>query len=78
MEFAQKIHAEIEKEDYFFVQLRYDQLQEAKRSNSITLDHTQTTIHKEKKFGTVGCVAFDQDGNLAAGTSTGGMTNKKF
>jgi beta-aspartyl-peptidase (threonine type) len=32
----------------------------------------------EKKFGTVGCVALDKYGNLAAGTSTGGMTNKKF
>ncbi|HEY0944515.1 MAG TPA: isoaspartyl peptidase/L-asparaginase [Opitutaceae bacterium] len=32
----------------------------------------------ERKFGTVGCVALDQHGNLAAGTSTGGMTNKKF
>jgi len=31
-----------------------------------------------KKFGTVGCVALDQFGNLAAGTSTGGMTNKKY
>lgn len=33
---------------------------------------------KAKKFGTVGCVALDQNGNLAAGTSTGGLTNKKF
>lgn len=32
----------------------------------------------DKKFGTVGCVALDKDGNLAAGTSTGGMTNKKY
>jgi L-asparaginase / beta-aspartyl-peptidase len=31
-----------------------------------------------KKFGTVGCVALDQFGNLAAGTSTGGMTNKRY
>jgi beta-aspartyl-peptidase (threonine type) len=33
---------------------------------------------KNKKFGTVGVVALDKNGNLAAGTSTGGMTNKKF
>src|SRR5699024_6531476 len=32
---------------------------------------------EEKKFGTVGCVALDQSGNIAAGTSTGGLTNKK-
>lgn len=39
------------------------------------LDHT---IKKDEKFGTVGAVALDQHGNLAAATSTGGMTNKKF
>ena len=33
---------------------------------------------KEEKFGTVGCVALDQNGNIAAGTSTGGMTNKRW
>ncbi|TYB78630.1 isoaspartyl peptidase/L-asparaginase family protein [Bizionia myxarmorum] len=33
---------------------------------------------KDSKFGTVGCVALDKDGNLAAGTSTGGMTNKRW
>lgn len=79
MDFAKKVNAPIEKEDYFFVQLRYDQLQQAKQSNSMILDHTEDKIeHGEKKFGTVGCVALDLQGNLAAGTSTGGMTNKKF
>ena len=75
MEFAKKINAKFEPDDYFFVQLRYDQLQQAKQSNTMILDHTE---NNEKKFGTVGCVAFDKNGNLAAGTSTGGMTNKKF
>jgi beta-aspartyl-peptidase (threonine type) len=79
MEFAKKVNAPFENEDYFFVQLRYDQLQQAKQSNSMILDHTVDKIeHGEKKFGTVGCVALDLQGNLAAGTSTGGMTNKKF
>ena len=79
MEFAKKVNAHFENEDYFFVQLRYDQLQQAKQSNSMILDHTEDKIeHGEKKFGTVGCVALDLNGNLAAGTSTGGMTNKKF
>ena len=79
MEFAKKVNAQFENEDYFFVQLRYDQLQQAKQSNSMILDHTEDKIeHGEKKFGTVGCVALDLQGNLAAGTSTGGMTNKKF
>ncbi|MBA2610952.1 MAG: isoaspartyl peptidase/L-asparaginase [Bacteroidetes bacterium] len=71
--FAKKINAEFMPDDYFFVQLRFDQLQEAKKEDKMILDHTD----KEKKFGTVGAVAIDQHGNLAAGTSTGGMTNKK-
>lgn len=39
---------------------------------------TETQKLAENKFGTVGAVALDKDGNLAAGTSTGGMTNKKY
>lgn len=60
------------KREYFFEQHRYDQLLEAKKTKTTLLDHT------DKKFGTVGAVALDQHGNLAAATSTGGMTNKKF
>lgn len=70
--FAKKINAETRPDDYFFSQMRYDQLQQALKTNSIQLDHT-----KEKKFGTVGAVAIDVHGNLAAATSTGGMTNKQ-
>jgi len=75
LDFAKKINAEFANDDYFFTQMRFDQLQEAKKTNSIQLDHTD---NKEKKFGTVGAVALDKQGNLAAGTSTGGMTNKKY
>jgi len=71
VEFARSIQAEFRPDDYFFVQARYDQLQEAIKSDSVILDHS------DKKFGTVGAVAMDVNGNLAAGTSTGGMTNKK-
>ncbi len=74
MEFAKKVNVEQRPDDYFFVQMRYDQYQQAKNSDTIVLDHT---VDKEKKFGTVGAVALDTNGNLAAGTSTGGMTNKK-
>ena len=35
-------------------------------------------VIKDSKFGTVGCVALDKNGNIAAGTSTGGMTNKRW
>lgn len=73
-EFAKKIKAEFMPDDYFFVQLRYDQLQQALKSDTIVLDHT---LPEDKKFGTVGAVAIDVHGNLAGGTSTGGMTNKK-
>jgi beta-aspartyl-peptidase (threonine type) len=79
MEFAEKINAEFEGDDYFFVQMRYDQLLQARESDTMILDHTVNKFENgEKKFGTVGAVAIDVKGNLAAGTSTGGMTNKKF
>jgi len=79
LEFAKKVNAEFENDNYFFVQMRYDQLQKAKESDTMILDHTEDKFENgEKKFGTVGAVAIDQQGNLAAGTSTGGMTNKKY
>jgi beta-aspartyl-peptidase (threonine type) len=82
MAFAKSIKSEILPNDYFFVQQRYDQLQEALKSNRVVMDHDDKKTHNEgtdneKKFGTVGAVALDVFGNLAAGTSTGGMTNKK-
>jgi beta-aspartyl-peptidase (threonine type) len=80
MDFAKKVNAEMADDAYFFVQMRYDQLQQAKESDTMILDHTveKQDLDKEKKFGTVGAVALDVNGDLAAGTSTGGMTNKKF
>ncbi len=57
---------------YFYNQHRYEQWQQALKEDIISLDHN------DKKFGTVGAVALDKQGNLAAATSTGGMTNKKF
>lgn len=74
MDFAKKMEVPFMPDDYFFVQARYEQFLLAKESDSILLDHTS---ENQKKFGTVGAVALDVNGNLAAGTSTGGMTNKK-
>lgn len=70
--FAREMNLPMESEDYFFNQFRYDQWKEAQSEGKIQLDHS------EKKMGTVGAVALDMDGNLAAATSTGGMTNKKY
>ena len=60
-------------DQYFFDDFRYQQWQEVKGSDTTKLDHSN-----EKKFGTVGAVAKDIEGNLAAATSTGGMTNKRY
>ncbi len=62
---------------YFDDDFRYQQFLKAKEEDSSFLDHNVQT-GDDKKFGTVGAVALDQQGNLAAATSTGGMTNKKF
>jgi len=75
MEFAQTVGAKLESPEYFYDEFRFNQWQEVKGTDTFQLDHSQ---NKEKKFGTVGAVALDQFGNIAAATSTGGMTNKKF
>lgn len=67
---------ETEPDEYFFSQQRYDQWKEMQGSGKMALDHD--VILKDKKFGTVGAVACDQQGNIAAATSTGGMTNKQY
>lgn len=74
-EFAKEMNAPVENKEYFYDQLRFEQWQELKGTDSFQLDHSTT---KEQKFGTVGAVALDEKGNIAAATSTGGMTNKKF
>ena len=61
--------------EYFFTQKRYDQLQDAIASGKMQLDHAADPNWKK---GTVGAVARDVHGHLAAATSTGGMTNKRY
>jgi beta-aspartyl-peptidase (threonine type) len=79
-DFAIKQGIKLEPDEYFFSQFRYDQWKAVRDSDNYTLDHTLHDISelKEKKFGTVGAVACDVNGNIAAATSTGGMTNKKY
>jgi L-asparaginase / beta-aspartyl-peptidase len=80
--FAKTCKCEMADSAYFFEQKRWDQLQKIKQSEKTELDHGSAkpidVEFNDKKFGTVGVVALDKNGNLAAGTSTGGMTNKKF
>lgn len=76
-EFAKKINLQFENDEYFRDEFRYEQWLKAKQADGSFLDHNVQT-QSDKKFGTVGAVALDTNGNLAAGTSTGGMTNKKF
>ena len=61
--FAKDRNLEIVENEYFHTKFRYNQLLNKKEDN---------------KYGTVGCVAIDHNGNIVAGTSTGGMTNKKW
>lgn len=72
---------------WFYTQERWDALQkilkeEKEKSGKQGFyeppENQQFIKHPDSKFGTVGCVALDKDGNLAAGTSTGGMTNKRW
>jgi len=75
LEFAKSNGYTTEDAAYFYDELRYQQWQEIKGSDSFQLDHS---VKKDSKFGTVGAVACDVTGNVAAATSTGGMTNKKW
>ncbi len=84
--FAAENGAEVVDPSYFFTEQRFKQLQLAKEKESFDINDDSgdrvssnfgISLH-DNIFGTVGAVALDQDGNLAAGTSTGGMTNKRY
>lgn len=80
-DFAIKQGIRFEPDEYFFSQFRYEQWKDIRDSDNYSLDHTHQDLEelmKTKKFGTVGAVACDLNGNIAASTSTGGMTNKKY
>ncbi len=90
-QFARQLGYELVSNDYFKTDMRRKQLERAKaeektgrKAGTMLEEHLDGNDPNgflrvnEHKYGTVGCVALDRAGNLAAGTSTGGMTNKKF
>lgn len=80
--FAAAHGAELVEPSYFFTQFRYNQLQEALKKDAVFVDHDIASEPGAKKqppyMGTVGAVALDARGDLAAATSTGGLTNKRY
>jgi beta-aspartyl-peptidase (threonine type) len=76
--FGKTVGISFQDESYFYTEERYKQWQDVKDSDTYQLDHSDKTETGERKFGTVGAVALDIHGNIAAATSTGGMTNKRF
>jgi L-asparaginase / beta-aspartyl-peptidase len=86
--FAESLGMEMVDPDYFSTPARLEQLRVAQAADRVQLDHDAPQFAfrggesaspplEERKFGTVGAVALDTYGNLAAATSTGGMTNKR-
>ncbi len=79
MQFAKHCGIGLAPENYFYTQDRIAQLEDARRKHKIMLDHDSTEEDSEdQKYGTIGAVARDPQGNLAAATSTGGIVNKRL
>ena len=81
--FAKKHDIQFEEDSYFYTERRWNSLMKLKEKNGekIPVKNAQnlsTNYVDDHKYGTVGAVAIDKNGNIAAATSTGGMTNKKF
>lgn len=81
--FAEEQGLEMVDPSYFYTESRMESLKRAIEKERTMLDHDgQAAFYdpfiKNTKYGTVGCAALDKNGNLAAGTSTGGMTNKRY
>ena len=74
--FAQSIGMPLVDPSYFRTEERWQQLQKALKEDAAKQPHAD--VQTAKHFGTVGAVALDSQGHLAAGTSTGGMTDKRW
>ncbi|BDR16908.1 isoaspartyl peptidase/L-asparaginase [Vibrio sp. STUT-A16] len=75
-QFAFEQGHEYTEQDYFFTDRRYEQLLSMREKGLFAL--SESRYPDDRKHGTVGAVALDQQGNLAAATSTGGVTNKQY
>lgn len=75
-EFARENGYEMTDTSYFYTQINYDRLQQVIHQNK--MGYSEKSENNAYKYGTVGCVALDKHGTIAAGTSTGGMTNKRW
>ena len=85
MRFANYCGIEHTSDDYFLTPERIEQFKEAQLSNKMMLDHDENNENNEnnessedQKYGTIGAIARDSEGNLAAATSTGGIVNKRL
>ncbi|WP_044400909.1 isoaspartyl peptidase/L-asparaginase family protein [Lacinutrix sp. Hel_I_90] len=80
--YAKEQGLELVSPEYFYVENRMQSLKRVKEKDAQKESDNASAFYdatiKDSKFGTVGCVALDKNGNLAAGTSTGGMTNKRY
>lgn len=78
-QFAKEQGLEIVDPEYFYTERRFKAMERAReREKTGNKTAFYDPLVKDEKFGTVGCAALDKNGNLAAGTSTGGMSNKKY
>ena len=79
--FAKEQGLEIVDPEYFYTERRINDLKRVKQKTALKesfLSSDEKKYFQNQRYGTVGCVALDINGNLSAGTSTGGMTNKKW
>ena len=79
--FAKEQGLEIVDPEYFYTERRINDLKRVKQKTALKeslLSSDEKNYFQNQSYGTVGCVALDLNGNLSAGTSTGGMTNKKW
>jgi len=79
MRFADHCGVERVPASYFYTEDRIAQLKEARLKHKMMLDHDEAEdgVTEDQKYGTIGAIAYDREGNLAAATSTGGIVNKR-